>query len=234
MKKVAIFVEGQTEAIFISEMIKQLFDENKTDIVITKSQRKHERITIDLYTTTNKNEYYFLISDCGNDEMVKSKIRDNYDQLLKAGFIYIIGLQDLYNPQRKKKGIDDSKYRLSINIDLRQIIPTKIYLAIQETEAWFIAEETHYQRISQTLTINIVNSIAGIDIQKDDTEVIPHPTVILDRIYQAGGRKNGYSKNEYIVKDVVCKLDFCNLYFAVRERNNSLNELLTCLDGLIP
>jgi len=58
---------------------------------------------------------------------------DNYDQLLKSGFIYIIGLQDLYNPQRKKNGIDDNRYRTNINVGLQQNIPTKIYFAVQET-----------------------------------------------------------------------------------------------------
>jgi hypothetical protein len=38
--------------------------------------------------------------------------------------------------------------------------------SIQEIEAWFIADETHYQRISSALSIEKVNSIAGIDIQK--------------------------------------------------------------------
>ena len=233
MKKIAVFVEGQTEAIFISEMIKQLFNENKTDIVIRKYQRKHEKIIIDTYTTVNNKLYSFLIFDCGNDEMVKSKIIDNYDQLLKSGFVSIIGLQDLYNPQRKKKGIDDNRYRTNINVGIQQNIPTKIYFAVQETEAWFIAEDTHYQKISPTLTMEIVNSIAGIDVQKDDTEVITHPTVVLDNIYQAGGRKNGYSKNEFVVKDVVSKLDFYNLYLSVRSRNKSFNELLNCFDELI-
>jgi hypothetical protein len=92
----------------------------------------------------------------------------------------------------------------------------------------------HFREISPNLTIETINSIAGINIQIHDTELIPHPTAVLDSIYKAGGRTKGYSKNEYAVKDIVSKLDFSNLYLTVRKRNNSLNELLTCLDGLIP
>ena len=84
------------------------------------------------------------------------------------------------------------------------------------------------------MNFQIINSITGIDILRDDTEEIPHPTIILDMIYKAGGRKKGYSKNEYVVKNVIGKLDFGHLYLTVRNRNKSLNELLTCLDGLIP
>jgi hypothetical protein len=37
-------------------------------------------------------------------------------------------------------------------------------LAVNETEAWFIAEEKHYSTISSNLTLKLVNSIAGIDV----------------------------------------------------------------------
>jgi len=233
-KKIALFVEGQTEVIFVSEMIKQVFDEKKVGIVVHNIQGTYNKIRIDKFETDMAKEYFFVLYNCGTDEKVKSSIRDNYQKLQQADFIHIIGLQDLFNPQRKKKGLDDKKFQETINTDIPQAIPTKIYFAIQEIEAWFIAEETHYQRISSTLSIEKVNSIARIDTQKEDTEKIRHPTVVLNKIYKAGGKKNGYSKNEYVIKDVVSKLDFSNLYLTVRKRNNSLNEFLTCLDGLIP
>jgi len=234
MKKIALFVEGQTEVIFISEMIRQVFDEERVKIVVHNIQGTYNKIRIDTFKTDITGEYYFLLYNCGTDDKVKSNIKDNYQKLQQADFIHIIGLQDLFNSQRRKRGIDDKKFRETINADIPQTIPAKIYFAIQEIEAWFIAEETHYQRISSILSIEKVNSIAGIDIQKEDTEKIPHPTVVLDEIYKAGGRIKGYSKNEYTIKDIVSKLDFCNLYLTVRNRNNSLNELLNCLDGIIP
>jgi hypothetical protein len=117
---------------------------------------------------------------------------------------------------------------------MRESYHTRIFLAINETEAWFIAEENHYSTISPDLTLDIVNTITCMDVQKDSTEKIRHPAVVLDKIYKAGGRKSGYSKHEYVVKEVVSKLDYDNLYIAVRTRNNSLNELLSYLDGLIP
>ena len=234
MKKIALFVEGQTEVIFISEMIRQVFDEKRVKIVVHNIQDTYNKIRIETLKTDITEEYYFLLYNCGTDDKVKSNIKDNYKKLQQADFIYIIGLQDLFNPQRKKKGLDDKKFQKAINADIPQAIPAKIYFAIQEIEAWFIAEETHYQRISSTLSMEKVNTIARIDVQKEDTEIIPHPTIILNEIYKAGGRKKGYSKNEFVIKDVVGKLDFSNLYLIVRKRNNSLNEFLTCLDGLIP
>jgi hypothetical protein len=231
-KKIALFVEGQTEVIFISEMIRQVFNVNKIKILV--HNMTYNRMRTDIYKTDTTEEYYFLLYNCGTDNKVKSNIKDNYQNLQQANFIHIIGLQDLFNPQRRKEEFDDKKFQETINADIPQTIPAKIYFAIQEIEAWFIAEETHYQKISSALSIEKVNFIAGIDIQKEDTQKIPHPTVVLDKIYKAGDRKKGYSKNEYTIKDIVSKLDFSNLYLTVRNRNNSLNELLTCLDGLIP
>jgi hypothetical protein len=234
VKKIALFVEGQTEKIFSTELLSQFFSERRLHIVSHKMWESYHKVQIDAFTTDEPKDYFFMIYDCGTDDKVKSDIRENFQKLKKAGFSYIIGIQDLYNPQRRKKEINAEKFKRGINIDLSQEIPTKIFLAINETEAWFIAEENHYPAISLDLTLDIVNSIAGIDVQKDSTETIRHPAVVLDKIYRAGGRKSGYSKHEYVVKEVVSKLDYDNLYIAVRNRNNSLNELLSCLDGLIP
>jgi hypothetical protein len=234
VKKIAVFVEGQTEKIFSAELLLQFFSQRRLNIVSLKMQKLYHRVQIDAFTTDDQKDYFFVIYDCGTDDKVKSDIIENFQKLKKAGFSCIIGIQDLYNPQRRKKGIDAEKYKKGINIGLPQEIPTKIILAVNETEAWFIAEENHYSAISPDLTLDIVNSITGIDIQNDSTETIRHPAVVLDEIYKAGGRKSGYSKNEYVVKEVVSKLDYDNLYMAVRTRNNSLNELLTCLDELIP
>jgi hypothetical protein len=51
--------------------------------------------------------------------------------------------------------------------------------------------------------LETINEIAGINIQIDNTEEIPHPAVVLDKIYKAGGRTSGYSKSEYVIKDIM-------------------------------
>jgi hypothetical protein len=234
VKKIAVFVEGQTEKIFSTELLSQFFSERRLRVESHEMRESYHKVQIDKFTTNEPRDYFFVIYDCGTDNKVKSDIIDNFPKLQKAGFSYIIGIQDLYNPQRRKKGIDAGKFKKGINIGLPQEIPTRIFLAVNETEAWFIAEENHYSAISPDLTLDIVNSITGIDIQKDSTETIMHPAIVLDEIYRAGGRKSGYSKKEYVIKEVVSKLDYDNLYIAVRNRNNSLSELLTYLDELIP
>ena len=234
MKKVALFVEGQTERIFISELLNQLFSEHKKVIKTQQMGELYGAVSIKSITTDETKDYYIVVYDCGTDDKVRSYIEDNHQKLYDAEFNYIIGLQDFFNPQRKKTGMTVQQLKKGLNRDLDQVIPTEIFLAVQEIEAWFIAEDKHYEAIIPGFSFDKINAIAGINVQTDDSEKIPHPTVVLDRIYKAGGRTSGYSKHEYVVKDIVTRLDFANLYLNVRKRNNSLNELLTCLDGLIP
>ncbi|WP_059369714.1 hypothetical protein [Treponema endosymbiont of Eucomonympha sp.] len=231
MKRIAVFVEGQTEQIFITKLLKEFFDERKLNIVSHDMRTLYHNIRIDTFTTDTAKEYYFVIYDYGNDEKVKTDIIDSFCNLQNSNFSFIIGICGVFNPQRNKT-LDVKRFKQGINTGLPTAIPVKIFPAVNETEAWFIAEDTHYSRISPTLTPLIASSIAGIDIQKESTEQIRHPTVILDRIYQSGGKK--YSKHEFVVKRTVNALDYENLYVEVRKRNNSLDELLSCLDGLIP
>jgi hypothetical protein len=234
MKKIAFFVEGQTERIFISELLDQLFSEHKKVIKTQQIRELYGIVSIESIRTDESKDYYIVIYDCGTDGKVKSDILENYQKLLESGFIYIIGLQDFFNPQRKKTGVTVQRLKKALNFDLDQVIPTEIFLAVQEIEAWFIADDKHYEVIIPGFSFDNINAIAGINVQTDDSEKITHPTVVLDKIYREGGRTSGYSKHEYVVKDIVRKLDYENLYLNVRNRNNSLNELLICLDGLIP
>ncbi len=112
------------------------------------------------------------------------------------------------------------------------LLPVKFILAVMEIESWFLAEETHYSKISNRLSFEIANKITGIDIRSDTTENIQHPSDTLKQIYMMG--KTTYDKSEENVLRTVDALDYENLYINVRTRNKSLNELLTCLDGLMP
>jgi len=59
MIKIALFVEGQTEVIFISKMIRQIFGEKKVTIVTHQMQYTHYTIRIDTYKTNTTEDYYF-------------------------------------------------------------------------------------------------------------------------------------------------------------------------------
>jgi hypothetical protein len=226
MKKVALFVEGQTEQIFAQKLIEQLISPLKitTDSFKLTGGAKNSRMAKILTTqsVTQQTDYYFAIYDCGNDSKVKDDIIENLQSMKQNGFSMIIGIRDVY-PNNAK--IDD--LRRYLNYGIPTGIPTHIVLAVNEVEAWFMAEENHYPKIDTRLTIEKVNSIAGIDIRIDSTEIVIHPTEKLQLIYR-------YSKSKSNILRVVNALDYANLYVNVRQRNNSLDELLAHLDSLLP
>jgi len=232
MKKIALFVEGQTDQIFTEKLIREIIGKHGFSITKYKFLGGKNNIRRPLWLTTqNTNvdkEYYFVIYDCGGDDKVQSDIRERLDTLREESFSLVIGIRDVY-PETNIEKLRKYLYRY---IDQKTDVPVKIILAVNEIEAWFLAEETHYPRISKKISFETANKIAGIDVCKDNTESISHPSDILKQIYMKGGTT--YDKSKEKVQRTVDVLNYENLYMNVRSRNNSLNELLTCLDGLIP
>jgi hypothetical protein len=232
MKKIALFVEGQTEQIFSAKLIREFIGKHGYTIEKYKfiGGHKIERKPLKLTTksTDSENEFYFIIYDCGGDGKVQSDIRERIDSLQEEAFNLIIGIRDVY----PETDLEKLRKYLYFRISSHASVAVKIVLAINEIESWFIAEENHYAKISSELSFETVNKISGIDVRSDSTESIPHPSSILKQIYIEGGTT--YNKSEKKVHRTVDALDYDNLYLAVRKRNASLNEFLTCLDGLIP
>ncbi|MDR2692315.1 MAG: DUF4276 family protein [Dysgonamonadaceae bacterium] len=227
MKKVALFVEGQTEQIFAQKLIEQVISPNKVTVTTyqLRGGAKYTRnlILLKMQSVTQQTDYCFAIYDCGGDSKVKDDIIEHSQSMKQKGFSLIIGLRDVY----PKKQDEIAFLRKQLNFGLSADIPTHIVLAVTEVEAWFLAEENHYSKIDAKLTLAKVNAIAGIDVSKDSTETIDHPTKRLQHIYK-------YTKNKHKVHRVVNALDYANLYINVRQRNNSLAELFTHLDSIFP
>ena len=84
MKKIAVFVEGQTEQVFASELVKQIFGHIKVAVeelqLMGKEGSRYVR-TIRSVDTESSTDYFFRIYDChgGNIEStVKSEIREQF------------------------------------------------------------------------------------------------------------------------------------------------------------
>jgi len=231
MKKIALFVEGQTDQIFTEKLIREIIGKHGFSITNYKFLGGKNGIRKPLWLTTqNINEdaeYYFVIYDCGGDDKVQSDIRERLDSLREETFSLVIGIRDVY----PETDILKLRHYLYFGISPKSDVLIKIILAVREIESWFLAEETHYPKISMSLSFETANEVAGIGVCKDNTESISHPSDTLKQIYMKGGTT--YDKSKEKVQRTVEALNYENLYMKVRNRNNSLNELLTCLDGLI-
>lgn len=206
MKKLAVFVEGQTEQIFFQKFLIEMAGTH--NVALSLQNRTANRI---LELRGNIPEggteiFYALIYDCQCDGQVKSKILESRDRLIASGFSVIIGLLDLYprplaDLVRFKTGL--SKYVPTAGI------PIKLHVAVAEVEAWFLQEFLHYSKIHADLTLTHVASVAGFNPQSESAEALPHPAQTLKEVYKSVGL--GYDKSRRHVQRTVDALDIASM-----------------------
>jgi len=230
MKKIAIFVEGHTEQAFITKLISEILTRNTYSITSVEfsGPKKARRIAIINASTIDSNHsYYFMIYNCRSDSSVKSDIIEQYSNLVAASYNAIIGIRDVF------PNVDIEKLRKYILFGFPKIlkISINIILAVMEIESWFIAEENHYANINPKLNRQIAEGYIGFDILTTSSEAIHHPAEILNNIYHHVNY--AYKKKAKQIQRTVDAIDYSNLYCAVRNRNNSLNEFLVAFESVL-
>lgn len=226
MKRIAFFVEGLTEQLFIEKLLNEIFDQKKIAIEVKKI-KGGKRIPIALTTistpiisqTTN---YYILIYDCGGDGNIRSYIMDQRAGLLKAGYSKIIGIRDVY-PDFSRSDIHKLQYGLNFKLPQKDL-QTKFILSIMEIESWFLADENHYPNINSVLTRDFISQNSGFDPSTYNTQLFNEPANKLNEVYNLVG--DSYVKENSVITRTVESLDYANLYFEVHKRISSFKELI--------
>src|SRR5688500_17500969 len=104
MRKIAIFVEGQTEMLFVDRLIQEIATE--TGLAVEHAEgiggAVHARKIRILKQTTVQphHRYYVLIVNSAGDSNVKSDVIERYYSLKRSGYSAIIGLRDVYGQFR--------------------------------------------------------------------------------------------------------------------------------------
>lgn len=216
MKKLAIFVEGQTEQIFVEKLIGEIAGRHKVRIEklkVSGGKRMILSFALISFDPDNDQEYYVLIMDCGNDASVISLVKDQYQSLAANGYDGIIGLRDL----RPTFGVLDIPRLLDrTGKGFYYKIPPKpltvrFVLAVMELEAWFLAEYTHFLKIDPSLTPANIKALMGFDPSIDDMESRVHPAEDLNSIYRSVGLS--YKKSKTDVERTVQAIDYTRIYF---------------------
>jgi hypothetical protein len=228
MRKLAVFVEGQTEQIFVERLVLQAAGVNNVAIekVQASGGRKGaRRITrIEAVDWAGSENYYVLLCDCGADNRVVSDIREQYDSLSRD-YEGIVGIRDLYPKARADLCRVVTAMRAHLKTDP---IRVELVIAVVETEAWFLGEFTHFQRIDTSLTLPRITGALGFDLTEVDVEARPRPTHDLDAIYSLAGKS--YMKDRSSVRQTVNALDYGKLNTDVSVRVPSLRRLTGCLN----
>jgi hypothetical protein len=98
MKRLAIFVEGFTELQFVDKLIEEIAGDKvliEHKSISGGSTVKRTIETIKASKPSTGQEYFVLLYNCGNDEIVKERIREEHAGLTQKGYSKIIGIRDV-------------------------------------------------------------------------------------------------------------------------------------------
>jgi hypothetical protein len=227
MKKLAFFVEGQTEQIFVKNLLIEIAGLNNITINEIKFSTNTDLLQITARSPKTNLEYYVLIVDCGGDSKVQSAIIDSYAGLVKNGYSKILGLKDVH----PKTYSDIPSIQRGVKYGVPTKIPTDILLSVLETEAWFMAEFSHFEKIDSRLTHSAILTNFSHDLLNDDVEKIINPAKRLDEIYSFVGER--YTKRKDNVSRTVKSLDFTSLYTTIKNRVPHLKKLIEHVDTFL-
>lgn len=231
MNRLAIFVEGHTEVVFVEKLIEEIAGQNKVLIEhreIRGGSKARRTIGIIKAAKPNTGEKYFvLLVDCGGDDLVKTRIREEHENLTKNGYSRLIGIRDV-RPKFTHGDIPKLEAGLPKYIKT-SLAPVTFILAIMEIEAWFLAEATHYPRIEPSITVAAIKANLGFDPENDDMEQRLCPADDLNACYAIGGK--AYMKNQ--AKVTVDALDYALIYTDLRSKINYLDRLISVIDAFL-
>jgi len=203
MKKIAVFVEGQTELIFVREYILKVFDNNRISFRCIKIMRD-SAITVPYKYESPTAEYFFLLIDVSNDSRVLSAIREREKKLIISGYTKIVGLRDMYCRAYAKKS--DKKISEQLNEQFLEAAKKEILkmhnsnriifiFSIMEIEAWFLSLATIFNKINPKLTMEIIEDCLEYNLYNIDPQrEFYKPSVELSKVLGIVGIE--YKKKE--------------------------------------
>ncbi|MEL4898493.1 DUF4276 family protein, partial [Crocosphaera sp. Alani8] len=209
-KKIAIFVEGQTEQIFVAKLLQEMAGRKNISIQIYKLQgkkkpSKHKPQLLEDRKIENS-PFFALLYDCTGDSQVLSDINYQHKSLTQKNYTKIIGVRDLYPKSLEDKQKTEQADKRTIKFFRETEIPIAMILAIMEVEAWFLAEYNFLSKIDKRLTSEFILQNYGLDLRKIDIETIPHPYDDLQKIYQLIDRN--YDKKKEEVTEIVESINY--------------------------
>jgi hypothetical protein len=216
MNKMAIFVEGYTEIVFVDRLIEQIANDNAVRIEWrlisggTTCPRTSRQLKAAQPHTGQ--EHFVVIFDCGGDDLVKTRMINEYPNLVSAGYSRIVCIRDVY-PKYNHADVATLEKFLPKHVKTKPIVVDFI-LSIMEIEAWFLAEHTHFSRIDPALTLSAIRAELRFDPQNDDMQLRPAPAEDLNNCYALAGKS--YMKAN--AKTTMDALDYVHIYAGLVDK----------------
>ena len=231
MRKLAIFVEGLTEQILVRQMLQTVLGQNRIAIQTVKITGGHNvRMSFTVMRAAHverQTDYYIMVYDCGGETNVKGYLMAHRDKLVSSGYSMIIGLRDAY-PNFRRDEVPRLMKGLNYRLPQKRAF-THIYLALMETEAWFLGEYRHLKKVSGKLTPEYIQKRLGFNPRTENMEDRDHPSRDIKAVYQLVG--HDYTKKRDKLNSVVRKLDFYHFTHGLADKMPSLGVFVVALEG---
>lgn len=233
MKKMAVFVEGQTEQIFVEKLIEEVAGKKHLSIETRQARggtgHKRTMKLIAVRASASDQRFFASIVNSGSDNRVKSDIVEQYEKLTEAGFRFIVGIRDVF-PEFSYAEVPRLRTGLLYRVKTSPV-QVVFVLGVMEVETWFITEYSHFPRMHKGLTIELIRTSLGFDPSVDDVQLRNHPSADLDAAYRLVGER--YSKNRSSVRRTVNILDYERLYLELPSRNPDFQSLIETINDFL-
>lgn len=214
--KIAVYVEGQTELIFLCHFLRKWFDGDPSKVCIRYWELDGvRRIKKDLTFGDSNSLHTYAIINTGNDEKSLSEALMRAPNQKKVGFDKVLVLRDMYSEKYKeglrRSAIDKTRNDLFIQfaqtaIDDRHLTDlVHCHFAIMEVEAWILGMGWYLQKVNSQLTPEYLASDLKLDLNKDPENYFYHPSKRLKKIYGHIGLY--YSKREDQVHSIMSHIE---------------------------
>jgi len=231
MKRLAFFVEGATEVLFIEKLIQEIAGKNNVTIelgFVKGGRTMPKQLTvIKAKNTVSGTKYYVLIINCQGDHQVKTRIVEEHLSFSSQGYEKIIGIRDV-RPTFQYSEIPKLKATLHKEFNL-SLIPVEIILSAMEIESIFLGETTHFEKIDPAITVDAIWSTLGFNPITDDMELRQETASDLANCYAIAGKT--YEKT--LVKNTIDALDFDRMYLEQIQKFQSLSMLVSNIDSFL-
>lgn len=231
MAKIAVFVEGYTELQLLIKLLPAICGHHNVRIAIYK--QLHGLLHAVSLTGPTGASSFIMLADCATDGQVATQIRDRYAMLVAQGYTAVFGLRDVYPMKQTDVASLQAGLRRSTPTGT---VPVEIHLAILETEAWFLDEWTHFERIDPALD-ETTRIAAGFDLRANPGVNWPHPAGTLSAIYKIAKKTyltaQGRRKRAFHIDRTVSALDAEELYMNASSRSPSFRSFLTSLENAL-
>lgn len=192
MRRIAFFVEGASEMLFVEKLLIEVASAknivvNKTKIRGGGKSGKHPKRYAEVGATqeVSNEKFYAIIYDCGGDQAVGQRIKEEHQNLTDKGYHTLVGVRDV-RPDFSRDEIELLRDGMQKVVD-KSLVPVVFVLSAMEVEAWFLAEYSHFERVHPELTPDLILRELGFDPREFNPSDRENPAADLEQTYLLKG-----------------------------------------------